>query len=284
MLIPDELSSKIAASAAAFVVRKSRTLGLPVAKSSALRENRSRCVSSQSGVRGTSCVTIDSSSGFWNAVTPISAGASSVSGVSGGAFTYGEAPLCEAAAVRIPTPAPPPSPPERIDRGVEPDERRALVVAGVLVGLRVAVEVPARERRGQRPAERVPAADELALALAPRRHLARDDGVPVLDRLLEADVAQEGRLLVVGEAGEGVPVHLAAVEVVAERHARVACLHAGAHAAVVLEAVRAPVDPPDLDHAAPLGRAPDRVPRDLVERAAAGEDARHQREHRVRPG
>ena len=84
--------------------------------------------------------------------------------------------------------------------------------------------------------------------------------------------------------GKRLPVHLAALEVVAERHARVARLHAGAYAAVVLEAVRAAVDAPDLDVAAALRRAPDRVARDLVERAAAGEDPRHQREHRVRAG
>src|SRR5688572_24622424 len=37
--------------------------------------------------------------------------------------------------------------------GVEADERGALVVAGVLVGLRVAVEVPARQRGGERATE-----------------------------------------------------------------------------------------------------------------------------------
>src|SRR5688572_4811116 len=126
------------------------------------------------------------------------------------------------------------------------------------------------------------AADELPLALSPRADLARDDRVPVLDRLLQADVAQERRLLLVGEAGEGVAVDLAPLEVVPERDARVARLHARADSTVILEAVGAPLETPDLDVTPALRSAPDRVAGDLVERAGAGEDAGHQREHGVR--
>ena len=85
MLIGDELSSKIAASADALSTRKSRTLAaagrevLWVA-----REEQPLRQLPYSGSRGMSWVTIVSSAGFWNAATPMSVGASSVSGVSGG--------------------------------------------------------------------------------------------------------------------------------------------------------------------------------------------------------
>jgi len=50
-----ELSSKIAANAASFVIRKSRMLGLPVAKLTASREKSSRSESSKLASWGSNC-------------------------------------------------------------------------------------------------------------------------------------------------------------------------------------------------------------------------------------
>ena len=76
---------------------------------------------------------------------------------------------------------------------VEADEAGALAVARVLIGRRVAVEVPARERRGERPAERVAAADQLALAALLAGEAGGDHRVPVLHRPGEPELAQERR-------------------------------------------------------------------------------------------
>ena len=100
------------------------------------------------------------------------------------------------------------------ERGVEPDQPGALLVARVAPGRRVAVEVPAREGRRQRPAERVPAADHLAGAPRLARDPGAEDRVPVLHRPLEAELAQERGVLRADEPGEGLAVHRLAAPVV----------------------------------------------------------------------
>src|SRR4051794_18929839 len=129
-------------------------LGLPVAKFTASRENSARCEKSMFCVCG-SFFRRSVRCGWNHEPTPKIGGSWKVSGVSGAAFTYGEAAARDPAAGA--TARGRPATAGEVDVGVEADEAGALRVARVGRRLRVPVEVPARERGGQRAAERVAA-------------------------------------------------------------------------------------------------------------------------------
>lgn len=170
-----------------------------------------------------------------------------------------------------------------LERRIEADEPGALLVAGVALRLRVAVEVPARKRRGQWAAERMPAADHLVRP----PHLAGDPApqhrVPIEHRPLEAELAKELGLLRRNEAVEALAVDLGVAPVVVPGDRRIASPRRGPHAGVVLEAVRPPVERPVLDLRPTLRRPPDRVAGDLVERRRAAEEAGDDHRDRVGP-
>src|SRR5205823_4799334 len=106
----DELSSNVAPSATSFVVRKSRMLGICVAALAASRENSVRKVIWKLESLGRSCTTWLSACGAWNAASAVQGTAWIVSGVNGGALTYGDAPLAFAKKSANPTLEPPPPP------------------------------------------------------------------------------------------------------------------------------------------------------------------------------
>ena len=174
--------------------------------------------------------------------------------------------------------------PARGERGVEPEEAGALLVAGVGGGRGVAVEVPAGVGHGERAPERVPAAEHLPAPHRPARDPVGDHGVPVAHRLLHAHVAQPVRVHGRLPAAEGHAVDGPAAPVVVEGDRRVAGLGRGLKPAVVLEAVRAAVERPEL-HVLParVHRAHE-VAGQLVERPRAAQEAGHGGEHGVGVG
>ena len=195
-----------------------------------------------------------------------------VLGVSGGASTYG-APAAGGAEAASRDGRSTGGAVEREGR-VEPEETGALLEAGVATGLRVAVEVPAGEGGGQRAAQRMPSTEDLAGPAALAGDLAPQDLVPVADRAAEPVLAQESRLLAALEAAEAAAFDLAVAEVVAERDPRVAGAGLAADAAMVLEAVGAAVERPELDVPAACGGIANDVAGKLVKGGGAAEETR----------
>ncbi|MHB8659675.1 MAG: hypothetical protein ACYC91_17355 [Solirubrobacteraceae bacterium] len=155
------------------------------------------------------------------------------------------------------------------DRGVQREEAGALLVAGVIsvrapAGLVAVGELPTGKGPGERPAERVPAAEHLAPAHRRVRDAAGDDVVLVAHRLGKPGGVEERHLAAAQEAGEAVAVDRLAPVVVAQRAAVVTGAQRRPRAGLVLQAVGATVERPDLEVPAVLGGRPDHVGREAL--------------------
>lgn len=91
------------------------------------------------------------------------------------------------------------------------------------------------------------------------------------------------RLLRRGEAGECAPVGGGAVVVVVEGQLEAVLAGTDLDAPMVLEAIRAAVERPNLDVTMPPKRRPHDVAGELIKRRGAREDSWHRHEDRVGP-